>query len=262
MGGAVVSSTAVVSTTSDPGTDTESDPGTDTESDPGTDTASDPGTDTEDAGRPAPAELDGSGPVGPIIPGPAEGLADSRDPDPMDAERTPVPDGGADRLPALQAAVDRVEARLAADAERAAARERVIDRQHEEIERLRSAQRAGQSRPTVVDLYRLRNDLLRQAAAVPADMTGTEVAALLSSYADTVEEALERCGTTVMPRSVGAPFEAGRHRVASVAATRDPKLDGTVAAVVQDGYVDLDDAVVAPARITLHRYVEEETADE
>lgn len=158
------------------------------------------------------------------------------------------------RLGAIEAGLDQLCRRLADESDRAAARERIIDRQHEEIQRLRSVERVGQLRPVVTDLCRLRNGLLRQAATVPAEMTGPKVADLLRSFVDEIEEALERCGVVVLPPEPGTPFTPGRQQVAAVVETADPLLDGTVAAVVQDGYVELDGGkVVLPARITVHR---------
>jgi len=160
----------------------------------------------------------------------------------------------------IEAALAEVVQRLAFEADRAAARERVIDRQHADIERLRSVERAGRLRPVVTDLCRLRNDLLRQAETVPAEMTGPQVATLLGSFAAVVEDALERCGVAVLPREPGAPFVPGRQQVTGTVEVDDPQLDGTIAAVMQDGYAEIDGGkVVAPARITLHRAV---TADE
>jgi molecular chaperone GrpE len=165
-------------------------------------------------------------------------------------------------LAGIEAALADVAQRLAAEADRAAARERVIDRQHAEIERLRAAERVGQLRPVVTDLCRLRNDLMRQAAKVPAEVTGSQVANLLESFAASVEEALERCGVAVLDQEVGAAFVPGRQQVAAVVETEDPERDGTVAEVVQQGYAEIDGGkIVAPARITLHRYVTKEKAD-
>lgn len=158
------------------------------------------------------------------------------------------------RLGALESAVGALTTRLGSEAERAAARERVIERQREEIERLRGIERVGMLRPVVTDLCRLRNDLLRQAASVATTVTADGAAKLLRSFADGAEEALERCGITVLPHEVGAPFEAGRHQAAGVVKVAEPERDGTIAAVVQDGYAEIDGGkVVAPARVTLHR---------
>jgi molecular chaperone GrpE len=166
------------------------------------------------------------------------------------------------RLAAVEAALAEVAQRFASESDRALARERVIDRQHEEIERLRSLERAGQLRPVVMDLCRLRNGLLRQAGTVPAEMTGPQVATLLDSFAATVEEMLERCGVVILPGEVGAAFAPSRQQVAAVVEIDDPERDGTVAEVVQDGYVEIDGGkVVVPARIRLHRYVTKEKTD-
>jgi len=163
-------------------------------------------------------------------------------------------------LAGIESALIDVALQLGLEADRAAARERVIDRQHEDIERLRSVERAGQLRPVVTDLCRLRNDLLRQAETVPGEMTGPQVATLLGSFAGVVEDALERCGVAVLPRGQDAAFVPGQQQVAETVEVDDPRLDGTIAAVVQDGYAEIDGGkVVAPARITLHRAV---TSDE
>ena len=178
----------------------------------------------------------------------AEPPAGSPDPEPGAA-----PDPGA-RLAALEAGLAAVVDRLGADAARAAARERVIDRQHAEIERLRSAERSGLLRPVVTDLFRLRNDLLRQAGRAPEQLSGTQLRAMLCSYADDVADALERCGVGPLPDPTGAPAEPGRHQVAGVVATADPERAGTVAAVLADGYQETDTGrVVAPARVTVYR---------
>ena len=158
------------------------------------------------------------------------------------------------RLGRIEVTLAEMADRLAAETDRAAARERVIDRQRADIERLRDIERDGMLRPVVTDLCALRNDLLRQAATLGDAVTAEGASRLLASFADGVEEALERCGVAVLPREVGALFVAGRHQVAGVVEVPDPLLDGTVAAVVQDGYAEIDGGkVVAPARVTLHR---------
>lgn len=174
----------------------------------------------------------------------------------------PPPAGVDLRLAAMEATLAEVSQRLASENDRALARERVIDRQHGEIERLRSIERAGRMRPVITDLCRLRNGLLRQAATVPAEMTGPQVTNLLESFAATVEETLERCGITITPCEVGAAFVPSSQQVAAVAEIDDPQRDGTVAEVIQDGYAEIDSGrVIVPARIKLHRYTMKEKAD-
>lgn len=178
------------------------------------------------------------------------------------AEEAPLPAQLNLRLTAIEAGLTEVARKFASQSDRALARERVIDRQHEEIERLKAIERAGRLRPIITDLCRLRNGLLRQAETVPAEMTGPQVATLLDSFAATVEEMLERCGVAVLAREAGATFAPSRQQVAGVVEMDDPERDGTVAEVVQDGYAEIDGGkVVVPARVRVHRYVMKEQTD-
>jgi molecular chaperone GrpE len=168
-------------------------------------------------------------------------------------QRTEPGDELGARLAAVEAGLAAVLEQLTDAAARAAARERVIDRQHAEIERLRSAERGGLLRPVVTDLSRLRNDLLRQAARTP-DAGGGQLRALLRSYADDVGDALERCGVVALPDPTGGPAEPARHHVAGVAPTTDEQRAGTVAELLADGYLETDTGrVVVPARVTVYR---------
>lgn len=177
---------------------------------------------------------------------------------PPDGDGPPSPDHDVldRRLAAVESALGGLVGAVEAGDDRAVARERVIDRQHQEIERLRSVERVGTMRPVVTDLCRLRNDLLRQAATLGRGTTVEQFADLLRSYADSVEETLDRCGVGVQARVVGARFEPGRQQVVGVVEVHGPELDGTVAEVLQDGYSEIDGGkVVVPARITLRRAV-------
>ncbi len=166
----------------------------------------------------------------------------------------PDPAVVAARLADLEAAVTALARRHDSESARAEARERVIERQHADIERMRTDERFGLLQPVLVDLCALRNDLLRQAATLPADLPVERMVALLESFAASVEETLLRCGVEVQPREVGAPFVPRRQRVAKVVEIDDPDRDGTVAEVVQDGYAEVDGGrVVVPARVAVHR---------
>jgi molecular chaperone GrpE len=184
---------------------------------------------------------------------------DGAPPDPFGGvpDERPVPPAGsavAERLAAVEEALTALARRFDGESARAAARERVIDRQHADIERLRGDDRVGLLRPVVTDLCRLRNDLLRQSAVVPPEISAEQVAALLESYAVSVEEALLRCGVEVLPREVDTPFAPGRQQVARIVEVDDPRRDGTVAEVVQDGYAEIDGGrLVMPARVAVRR---------
>jgi molecular chaperone GrpE len=138
---------------------------------------------------------------------------------------------------------------------RAAARERVIDRLHEDNQRLRSGERQLLLRPVLTDLCRLRDGLLRQAATLPASVTAAEMSDLLGSFAYSVEQALERCGVRPLGSSRGDAVDPGRHRVAGTVATAEPDQDGRVAEVLADGYLDtVDDRVLAPAAVRVSQW--------
>lgn len=159
-------------------------------------------------------------------------------------------------LAGVEAALGTILERLDRDAERAAFRERVIDRLYADVERMRAAERGGVLRPVVVDLCRLRNDMLHQARTLPEDMSAVKTAALLDTFAGAVEDALDRCGVMVAQTASGAPFAAGHHQVARTVDSTDAALDGTVAEIVQDGYVEIDgEKVVMPSRVVVYRAI-------
>jgi molecular chaperone GrpE len=167
------------------------------------------------------------------------------------------PDGLAVRVEQLAGAVAALHREVVADGERAAARERVIDRQYQDIERLRLGERQALLRPMLVELRRLRDDLLRQAAALPEKLPASQVVTLLESFAYSAELILSRAGVEVLRPVVGTPFDPSRQRAAGVLPAPSPELDGTVAEVLGDGYLDLaGDRVLATATVRVQRWQE------
>jgi molecular chaperone GrpE (heat shock protein) len=197
----------------------------------------------------------------PAMPMPAEAMPMPAEAMPMPAEATEEPtkeqDGDelAGRLDGIEAALLRVCDELAATHERAAARERVIDRLYDENQRLRTGERQLLLRPVLVDLQRLRNDLLRQAAALPAEVTTEAMARLMRSFADSVELTLERGGIRVVHPEVATPFDPDLHRAAEVVLADTPERDKTVAGVLADGYLDVTTGrATVPAVVRVHRW--------
>ncbi|GLZ79236.1 hypothetical protein Afil01_40430 [Actinorhabdospora filicis] len=155
--------------------------------------------------------------------------------------------------PVTAAAVEALRAELAAHGARAAAREELIIRLHDEVQRLRTGERAALLRPVIADLGRLRNALARQAAQAG------EAGVLFAGFADEVGLSLERVGASPVSPKPGEPVEIGAHRVVGVVETGDAGLDGTVASVDADGYFDgLAGKVVVPALVRAHRLKREE----
>ena len=145
---------------------------------------------------------------------------------------------------------------LAATNERAAARERVIDRLHEENQRLRAGERQDVLRPVITDVYRLRDDLLHQAGALPEDFDAERAARLLRSYAHSLELSLERCGVLPVAPAVGDPFDPRLHRAVTVVPAGDLSADGAVVAVLGEGYRDaVTERVLALATVRVARWI-------
>jgi molecular chaperone GrpE len=135
---------------------------------------------------------------------------------------------------------------------RAEQRESVIDHLHAEVDRLRRGERRGLLRPLLVEICRLRNDLLRQADELPDDFDAERARLLLCSYAESVELALESSGVISFAPASGDPFDPRMHRRVAGATTSDPALVGRVAEVRRGGYLDVDAASpIAPAEVVL-----------
>ncbi|MEV4350360.1 nucleotide exchange factor GrpE [Actinoplanes sp. NPDC049596] len=154
------------------------------------------------------------------------------------------------RLTELTEAVDALRRELKAADERSAGRDRMIERLHDDNQKLRAGERRLVLMPVLTDLQRLRNDLIRQAA-----VGGQEVAGLLTSYAHSVELTLERGGVAVIRPAPGDEFDGGRHRPDGVLDAERPEDDGRVAVALSDGYLDtISGRVLTPATVRVHRW--------
>lgn len=164
---------------------------------------------------------------------------------------------GPDPVAELTGAVSALAEQIREHHERAAARERVIDKLHAEVERLRTGEQNLLLRPITTDLQNLRKDLLHQARALPPEPTREQVADLLESFALSAEQALERCGSAPIRPEVGAEFSAREHRAVKILPAEDPDQHERIALVVSDGYLDTTtDRVTVPARVHVHRWSE------
>jgi molecular chaperone GrpE (heat shock protein) len=135
---------------------------------------------------------------------------------------------------------------------RAEQREGVIDHLRDEVDRLRRGERRGLLRPLLVDVCRLRNDLLRQADGLPDDYDVEQAARLLRSYAESVELTLESCGVVAFEPDSGNPFDPRMHRRVGAEPTSDPALVGRIARVRRSGYLDVDvNSPIAAAEVVL-----------
>jgi hypothetical protein len=177
-----------------------------------------------------------------------------------DAERTPEP-ASAQQVAELTATVAALARELDRDHARAEARERVIDKLHAEVERLRTGEQSLLLRPLVTDLQKLRNDLLHQASTLPAEFNRQQASGLLESYALSVELTLERCGSIPLRPAVGTAFSAREHHAVRGVPATVAEQDGTVAAVLADGYLDTRTSrVSAPAKVEVWRWTSTDAA--
>lgn len=151
----------------------------------------------------------------------------------------------------LELAVRSMREELEANRSRAQAREGVISSLNEQVQQLRSGDRASVVRPLVVDLGHLRNTILSQV-----DEAGLDISAIsLAGYADEIESILERQGILPSHPAPGDPVQIGEHKVVGLEPTGTFDADETVARVHGDGYYDtVDDKMVMPAEIVSYRY--------
>ena len=135
---------------------------------------------------------------------------------------------------------------------RAEHREGVIDHLHSEVDRLRRGERRGLLRPLLVEMCRLRNDLLRQADDLPPDFDAERARVLLRSYADSMELALEDNGVVTYAPEEGTIFEPRMQRRVGGEPTSDPAVAGRVARVRRHGYLDVEaNTPITPAEVVL-----------
>jgi molecular chaperone GrpE len=168
---------------------------------------------------------------------------------------TPVPAGDAGDggpLGELAGRLNLIERHLADSHRRAAHRETVIDRLHEENQRLRDGFGRLILRPVTSDLIRLHDQLAREARRL--DAAGQD-GRLLGSFADDVELILDRCGIEVFSAEPGDAFEGGRHRAVGVVPCADESQHNTVAEVVAPGFYERDTSQVKrPLQARFHQF--------
>ena len=167
-----------------------------------------------------------------------------------------------DAIKALHATMDGLSSQMAREYDRAKARETVIDRLHEENQRLRVGEAREFLRPVLADLRQLRDDLLGQARSVPETMSAANVAVLLESYADSMVIILERYGVIAVSPQPQAPFDPRRHCATETMTAPGQELDGMIATVLSDGYEDAHTGtVIVPARVVVYRQAGAEGPD-
>jgi molecular chaperone GrpE len=187
---------------------------------------------------------------------PARQPGGSCSPAPATAE-TAGAEAGQDGLVAGELAerLGRIEEHLAGFHRRAAHRESVIDRLHEENQLLRAGLSRTVLEPVITDLIRLHDQLGREARRLAADGQNAD---LTWSFADDVAQILERCGIDTFAADPGEPFDSARHHVLAVVSSGDESRNNTVAEVIAAGFTDRDSGRVRrPLQARFYQYVPE-----
>jgi molecular chaperone GrpE len=136
--------------------------------------------------------------------------------------------------------------------DRSEQREGVIDYLRSELEVLRRGERRGLLRPLLTDMCRLRNDLLRQAARLPADYDAEKAAGLLAAYAERIQLTLESNGVVTYVPDEGDSFDPRKHRKVKNEDSADPTMTGRIARVERDGYLDIEaNTPITPAEVSV-----------
>jgi molecular chaperone GrpE len=152
----------------------------------------------------------------------------------------------------LAGRLDGITVQLAEFHRRSAHRETVIDRLHEENQRLRDGIGRIILDPVVTDLIRLHDQLVLEVRRLEADGQDPQ---LLWSFAEDVTQILERCGIEVFSAEPGDPFERDRHRPLAVVACADAERHNTVAEMVAVGFSERDTGRVRrPVQARFHQY--------
>jgi molecular chaperone GrpE len=152
----------------------------------------------------------------------------------------------------LAGRMGKVEDQLADFHRRSAHRESVIDRLHEENQRLLGGLGRIILEPVVADLIRLYDEIGREARRVD---DGGGDGTMLRSFADDVAQILDRCGIEIFSAEPGEPFQRGRHRPVGVVPCEDGSRHNTVAEVVAAGFRERDtDRVRRPVHARFHQY--------
>ena len=182
--------------------------------------------------------------------------------DPDCPDEPSVYDPGPAAIQELRDAVTELSQQIANYHARAAVREKTIDRLHGELERLRAGEARHLLRPVIADLRRLHHDLRAQARSASA-ISPAQAVALLESFAESAELALERCGIAVIRPEPGAPCQPGPHQVTGFEPASDASLDGRIMKIATEGYLDVDSGrPITPARVIIYRARQSEDGPE
>lgn len=155
-------------------------------------------------------------------------------------------------LSEIQSALSGLLSAVEREHERAAHREAIIDRLHEDNQVLRRGELQALHDPVRNALYRLHDMVRRESGrwAAPEPPDPAHAAALLAAIADEIAEALARTGVERFTVKPGDPFDPVRHRPVGSDPVTETGLDGTVVTVLTDGF-EMGEQVVRRSEVRI-----------
>jgi molecular chaperone GrpE (heat shock protein) len=181
---------------------------------------------------------------------PAGQLAENSDAEP--AEKIEIT--GAAELSRIADRLDGLEAQSAEYHRRSLHRETVIDRLHEENQKLRDEARSSVFDPITADLIRLFDGLRRDVERLTGSGADPSLVKLLESYADDIELTLDRCGLEPFSGKIGEPYRRGEHQVVGTVDAVQPDQNNVIAEVLAVGFRDrVTGRVKRPLRANFYR---------
>jgi molecular chaperone GrpE len=137
-----------------------------------------------------------------------------------------------------------------------AARERVVDRLHAELQEYKQDLLLKVLRPIFIDLIQLHDDIGKMVESQPATDAETDralaIRGVLQSLQTGIEDILYRQGVEPFVCE-GRGFDPRRQRAVSTVATDDPLLGKTVAVRLRKGF-QAGDKVIRPEIVTVYAF--------
>jgi molecular chaperone GrpE (heat shock protein) len=137
-------------------------------------------------------------------------------------------------------------------------RERIIDRLHQENQKLKQGELQQVLLPVFRDLIKLYDDL-KITATYYASRDGQEkTAAELNCYRETVGDILYRYGVEQIEVAVSESFNPKEHKAVATVPSADVERDRIISKIVRDGF-KTDLRVIRNVEVEVYRYVAPET---
>ena len=141
-----------------------------------------------------------------------------------------------------------------------ASKQQIIDRQHEELERYRSAQAEKVSRGIINDVIQEIDDVEKtQKFYANADPTPENYAKLLKlcmDYSESLRDLLERHDVYAFRSEAGSQFSAKRQRAMRTVPVADEACARTIQESLRWGFEDESGKVIRPEMVNVYVYLQ------